>query len=95
MPTSNTAAVVANRPVLAKMALRLAEEKNATITPDKMIVLFHGTRSAKKIRREGILNAGSYLTEDETTAMRFANARKAFADDCVQRRGVELGSEGR
>jgi len=53
-------------------ALRTAEKEGIKVTPEGNLILYHGTRSAQKIRESGNFPMGTYFATDETLAKRFA-----------------------
>lgn len=67
----NTAAVEANRPMVAKTNLELAA-KEGIETKGESLVLYHGTRSAIKIENSGVFPIGTYFATDEKEAWQWA-----------------------
>lgn len=67
----NTAAVEANRPLVAKTNLELAA-KEGIETKGESLVLYHGTRSAIKIRNSGVFPIGTYFATTEKEAWQWA-----------------------
>ena len=66
-------------------ALRTAQKEGIEVTPEGNLILYHGTRSAQKIRESGTLPIGTYFAADKTIAKRFAEQAQQKGEAEVMR----------
>lgn len=85
----NTKAIIENRPFLKETAERIAKERGLEIDDQGFITLYHGTRSSKKIESSGVLNSGSFFSDNEKTAQQYANAAQQKGKPVVMKVKVD------